>query len=208
MADPARAQIYLVTPPILTLGPFEDLLSATLDAVEVACVRLALATGSEDELMRAGDALRAVCHARDVPLVVADHYRLAARIGLDGAHLGDGARRVRAAREALGASAIVGAFAGASRHDGMTAAEIGADYVSFGPVGDTGLGDGALAPLELFAWWSEMIETPVVAEGGIAPDVAGELASVADFIALRDEVWSHPEGPVAALRAFASLVAG
>ena len=58
-------------------------------------------------------------------------------------HLGDGARQVRAVRKALGADAIVGAFARASRHEGMTAAEIGADYVSFGPVGDTGLGDGA-----------------------------------------------------------------
>ena len=30
--------------------------------------------------------------------------------------------------------AIVGAFCGTSRHDGMTAGEMGADYVSFGPV--------------------------------------------------------------------------
>ena len=86
-------------------------------------------------MARAADALRPVAHARDVPLVVADHFRLAARLGLDGVHLSDGARQVRAARKALGKDAIVGAFARASRHDGLTAAEIGADYVSFGPVG-------------------------------------------------------------------------
>ena len=93
-------------------------------------------------------------------------------------HLSDGARQVRAVRKALGADAIVGAFAHASRHDGLTAGEIGADYVSFGPVGATGLGDGSTAPLDLFEWWSEMIEVPVVAEGGLTPDLAGSAGGV------------------------------
>ena len=56
-------------------------------------MRLALATRSEDEVARAADALRPVAHARDVPLVVADHFRLAARLGLDGVHLTDGPAR-------------------------------------------------------------------------------------------------------------------
>lgn len=204
MTDAPATQIYLVTPPFLTLLPFGDLLAGLLDAVEVACVRLALGTSDEDELMRAADTLRAICHARDVPLVMAEHYRLAARLGLDGVHLRDGSRRVRAAREALGANAIVGAFAGTSRHDGMTAAEIGADYVSFGPVAAGSLGDGTEAPLELFQWWSEMIETPVVAEGGLTLARTEEIARAADFLALGDELWSAPEGPVAALHAFAA----
>ena len=123
-------------------------------------------------------------------------------------HLGDGARQVRAARKALGADAIVGAFARASRHDGMTAAEIGADYVSFGPVGASGLGDGTTAPLDLFAWWSEMIEVPVVAEGGLTPDLAADLAPIADFLALGDELWSRPDGESAALAGFVDRLRG
>ncbi len=165
-------------------------------------MRLALATGSEDDIARAADALRAVCHDRDVPLVVTDHFRLAARLGLDGVHLSDGSRQVRAVRKALGADAIVGAYAHASRHDGMTAAEIGADYVSFGPVGDTGLGDGEIAPFDLFAWWSEMIEVPVVAEGGLDTALAADLAPVADFLALGNEVWGHVDGPEIALAGY------
>lgn len=197
----AQAQLYLVTPPILSLEPFGEVLAELLDAVEVACVRLALASSDEDELMRAADGLRAICHARDVPLVVAEHFRLAARLGLDGVHLHDGARRIRAAREALGANAIVGTHAHASRHEGMTAAEIGADYVSFGPLAASALGDGTVAPLELFEWWSEMIETPIVAEGGLTLETAGQVARVADFLALREEIWGAPE-PLAALREF------
>lgn len=208
MPPEGTARLYLITPPILSLEVFGGVLGELLDTGEVACVRLALATRSEDELTRAADALRAVCHARDVPLVIAEHVRLARRLGLDGVHLADGPRQIRAAREALGADAIVGAHARASRHDGMTAAEIGADYVSFGPVGRTDLGNGEAAPYDLFEWWSEMIETPVVAEGGVTPELAAGIAGVADFIALGEELWSHPEGPAAALRAFRARLAG
>jgi thiamine-phosphate pyrophosphorylase len=199
MSGDERPRIYLITPPAFDPG-LPDRLARLLDGFDVACLRLALAGSNEDEVARAADSLRAVAHARDVPLVVADHFRLAARLGLDGVHLTDGARQVRGAREALGREAIVGAFARASRHDGLTAAEAGADYVSFGPAGATGLGDGTAAPLELFEWWSEVIEVPVVAEGGITPEVAASLARAVDFVALGDELWSHDDGPETALR--------
>ena len=173
--DAATTRLYLITPPAFS-PDLPDRLAALLDATDIACVRLALATAVEDDVARAADALRAVAHERDVPLVVADHYRLVSRLGLDGVHHGDGARQVRAVRKALGPDAIVGAYAHASRHDGLTAGEIGADYVAFGPVGVSALGDGSTAPLDLFQWWAEMIEVPVVAEGGLTLDLARELA--------------------------------
>ncbi len=53
---------------------------------------------------------------------------------------------MRDVRKALGADRIVGAFAGASRHKGMTLAEAGADYVAFGPVGEAGRSATRRAP--------------------------------------------------------------
>jgi thiamine-phosphate pyrophosphorylase len=203
---PVPARLYLVTPPSFSLGGFSEVLADLLDGFEIACVRLALATPSEDSLARAADALREICHPRDVPLVVTDHFRLVRPLGLDGVHLTDGARSLRAARKELGPDAIVGAYAHSSRHEGMTAAEIGADYVSFGPLTPSSLGDGTLAPFELFEWWSEMIEVPVVAEGGLPPELAADLARVADFLALGDELWSHAEGPKAALADYAAQI--
>jgi len=192
-------RLYLVIPPLPTDGTLCDL-EVLLDGFDIACVRVGAGATSEAELRRAADAVRPLCHSRDVNLVLTDHFRLAPGLGLDGVHLNDGQRHVREARKLLGPDAIVGAFAGASRHDGMTAAEIGADYVSFGPVAHSPLGDGTIAEIDLFRWWSEMIETPVVAEGGITPDIATELANCADFLALGDEIWSHPQGSEAALR--------
>jgi thiamine-phosphate pyrophosphorylase len=205
MPAPDRPQLYLVTPAAFDLSVFPDRLSAVLDSVEVACLRLALATRDEDRIARAADVVRAVAHARDVAVVVERHIGIAGRHGLDGVHLPDGARGIRKARAALGRDAVVGAFCGASRHEGMTAGEAGADYVAFGPVVAGALGDGTAAPRDLFAWWSELIEVPVVAEGGLTPDLARDLAPVTDFIALGEEVWSA-EDPAAALRAFAAAL--
>ncbi|KMW56728.1 putative thiamine-phosphate pyrophosphorylase [Candidatus Rhodobacter oscarellae] len=203
MADAEHPQIYLITPPEFALSGFTQSLARVLDTVEVACLRLALSTANEDDVLRAGDALREVAHARDVPLVIERHVQMAERLGLDGVHLTDGARSVREARKALGADAIVGSFCGASRHDGMGAGEAGADYVAFGPVEAGALGDGRAAEHELFAWWSEMIEVPVVAEGGLTPDAVAALSPVADFLGIGQEIWGADD-PAQALQ---SLVA-
>lgn len=200
MDQPEQPQLYLISPPDFELSQFPDLLARILDTVDIACVRLTLASRDEDRLARAADALRDVTHARDVALVISDHMMLVERLGLDGVHLTDAARSVRAARKALGPDAIVGSYCGALRHDGMTAGEAGADYISFGPIGETPLDDGSHAPADLFEWWSQMIELPVVAEGGLTPDTIASLAPVTDFFGIGEEIWSQ-EDPLATLQA-------
>lgn len=182
-------QIYLITPPEFELSAFPDRLDDVLDAHSVACVRLALATRDPERIARAADAVREVCHRADVALVIETHVELVERLGLDGIHLTDGARSVRKVRKTLGADAIVGTYSGGSRHDGMSAGEAGADYVSFGPLSGLGAEDGEGATPELFAWWSEMIELPIVAEGGLTPEIIRAIAPVTDFFALGEEIW-------------------
>jgi thiamine-phosphate pyrophosphorylase len=200
MAAEDRPQIYLITPPGFDLESFPDRLARVLDGVDVACLRFGLATSDADHIGRAADALRAVAHDRDVAVVAETHLQIAERHGLDGVHLTNGARDVRAARKALGSDAIVGAFCGTTRHEGMNAAEAGADYVAFGPAGETLLGTGARADRDLFAWWSEMIEVPVVAEGGLTLALVADLAPVTDFLGIGPEIWGTDD-PLAALRA-------
>jgi len=198
MDTPEQPQIYLITPPSLDPSVFPDRLARVLDSTAIACIRLDLATRDEDDVARAADALREVAHARDVALVISDHVLLAERMGLDGVHLSDAARSVRDARKTLGQDAIVGCFCADSRHDGISAAEAGADYVSFGPIGTSALGDGARAERDLFQWWSEMIEVPVVAEGGLDVALISAFAPYTDFFGIGDEIW-RSEDPAAAL---------
>lgn len=199
-------RIYLVTPPLEDAASFAPILDAALAAAPVACVRLRVVRDEEALISRAADALRETCHRHDVALVVTDHFRLVQQLGVDGVHLADPRLSIREARKLLGEDAIIGGFAGTSRHQGMTLAESGADYVSFGPLVETGLGDGQVADKELFDWWSEMITTPVVAEGGITIELAETLAKSTDFIAAESAVWDHPEGPAAAVKALSALL--
>ncbi len=196
--DADSPQLYLITPPVIDLASFPDTLARVLDAEDIACLRLALATRDEDLILRTGDALREIAHARDIPLVIADHALMVERLGLDGVHLADGQPRIRKLRETLGADAIIGAFCGTLRHDGMNAGEAGADYVSFGPVGENSLGDGERAAREVFEWWSEIVELPVVAEGALTRDLVANFAPVVDFFAIGEEIWGQ-EDPRAAL---------
>ena len=199
MAADDRPQITLITPPAFDPETFADRIGRVLDGTEIACLRLSLGTRDEDILMRAADAAREAGHARDVAVVIDNHLILAERLGLDGVHLTDGSRQVRSARKDLGADAIVGAFCGASRHDGMTAGEAGADYVAFGPIGATALGDGSQAPFDLFEWWSEVIEVPVIAEGALTAELVARFGPVTDFFAVGEEIWST-EDPLSALK--------
>ncbi|CAN0601562.1 unnamed protein product [Ectocarpus sp. 12 AP-2014] len=205
MTSDARPQIYLLTPPEVELSSFPDQLAAVLDTHDIACLRLSLATRDENHITRAADVLREVAHARDVAVVIEAHVALVEKLGLDGVHLGDGARSVRKMRETLGSDAIVGTYAGASKHDGMTAAEAGADYVSFGPVGQSALGDGTRAEHALFEWWSEAIEVPIVAEGDLSEDVIAQFAPVTDFIAIGEEIWRQDDATAALTRLISAM---
>lgn len=198
--QPDRPQLYLLTPPAFDPAPFADTLARVLDALPVACLRLTMAGNDEDMISRSADAMREVAHARDVAIVIERHVLLAERLGLDGVHLPRGAHGIRKLREQLGADAIIGAACGDSRHDGLTAAEAGADYVAFSPVGETPLDDGARVERDLFEWWSEVIEVPVVAEGALTRALVEDLAPVTDFFAIGEEIW-NTDDPLAALRA-------
>lgn len=199
MPETERPQTYLITPPAFELDGFPDRLARVLDGAEVACVRLALATRDEDRLARAADAVREVAHVRDVAIVIESHVQLALRHGLDGVHLTDGARTVRHARKELGTDAIVGAFCRTSRHEGMNAGEAGADYVAFGPVGASPLGDGSIVAFELFEFWSEAIEVPAVAEGALTEALIATYGPVTDFFGIGEEIWRHDDA-LAALK--------
>ena len=193
-------QLYLVTPPSFELDSFVPQLARVLDEQEVACLRLDMASHDEDLILRAGDALRELAHARDIPLVIADHVLMVERLGLDGVHLSDPGTGIRKLRQSMGADAIIGAHCGNLRHDGMAAGEAGADYISFGPVGETLLGDGTRAEREVFEWWSELIEVPVVAEGALTAALIEEFAPVTDFFAIGPEIWGDDD-PLARLKA-------
>ena len=202
-----RPRLYLSTPPQFDPADFAGTLEQALSAGDVACLRLRLADAGEEALLRAAKALKPVCHRHDVALLVSDYFRMVKPAGLDGVHFEGGHNAQKEAREALGPDAVIGVSCGASRDRGLAAGERGADYVSFGPVAvDQGLRVGDTAERDLFVWWQEMIELPVVAEGGMSPELAESLCGAVDFIAVRRSVCEHPDGPGAGVAAYQAAI--
>lgn len=205
--EPA-CQLYLVTPPRLDAAAFSPVLAAALDAGPVAAVQLRLKDVDDDTIRAACERLRPVAQDRDVAFILNDRPDLAAELACDGAHVGQSDASYREARAALGKDGIVGVTCHASRHLAIEAAEAGADYVAFGAFYPTTTKEAKHhADVELLSWWSAMMTVPCVAIGGITLANAPALvAAGADFLAVCAGVWEHPDGPAAAVGAFARLL--
>lgn len=203
-------QLYLITPAALDPAAFAPVLAEALDAGAVAALQLRLKGAEDEAILAAIDMLRPVAQSRGVAFILNDRPDLAARSGCDGVHIGQKDAPYAKARAALGPDAIVGVTCHDSRHLAMLAGEAGADYVAFGAFYPTATKTTEhTADPEILQWWSAIFEVPCVAIGGITPANAPPLvAAGADFLAVSSAVWSHPDGPAAAVRAFAAVLAG
>jgi thiamine-phosphate pyrophosphorylase len=202
-------RLYLVTPPALEPAAFRDRLASALDAGDVGAVQLRLKDLPDDDVRRAIDVLRPVAQSRDVAFILNDRPDLAVAHGCDGAHVGGTDMDPARARALLGELQL-GISCYDSRDAAMLAGEAGADYVAFGAFFASGTKDTDIrADPDLLRWWSEVMELPVVAIGGITPANCGPLVQAgADFLAVVGAVWNHPEGPDAGVRAMNDAIAG
>ena len=173
---PQRCRIYLITPPAIDPVPFAALLAAALDAGDVAAVQLRLKDVSDDILRHAIEVLRPVCQSRGVAFLLNDRADLAKATGCDGAHVGQDDMSAREARRLMGPDLTLGVTCKGSRDLAMQAGEDGADYVAFGAFypSATKAVTGLLNP-EILQWWSEMMELPSCAIGGITAENCGPL---------------------------------
>lgn len=200
-------QLYLISPADVG-GLFPDRLAEALDAGPVAAFQFRVKGVDQHEAARLAEPLRRICADKDVAFIVNDDMGLAKRLGADGVHLGQGDGDPREARALLGIEAQIGVTCHDSRHLAMEAGEAGADYVAFGAFFPTRTKDTGHRPdPSILSWWSAVFEIPCVAIGGITPQNGRPLVEAgADFLAVSGAVWSHPEGPAAAVRAFQPIL--
>ncbi|WP_297513384.1 thiamine phosphate synthase [uncultured Caulobacter sp.] len=205
----ADCRLYLITPPALAdLAAFGHRLAEALDGGDVAALQIRLKDVPDDVVIAAVDALAPIAQARDVAVILNDRPDLAARLPVDGVHVGQSDMAYKEARKLMGGR-MVGVTCHDSRHLAMEAAEAGADYVAFGAFFPTTTKDApTTADPEILTIWQETMETPCVAIGGISAANAARLASAgADFLAVSAGVWAHPEGPGAAVAALNAAIA-
>ena len=205
-------RLYLITPPRLDdLAAFGRALAHALDAGDVAALQIRLKDQPDEVVAAAVDALSPIAQARGAAVILNDRPDLAARLGCDGVHVGQDDAPYAEARRLVGPGRIVGVTCHDSRHLAMEAAEAGADYVAFGAFYPTATkAPKTRAELEILTIWQETMQTPCVAIGGITVATAREVARAgADFVAVSAGVWSHGDGPAAAVKALnAEIAAG
>lgn len=205
---PTGCRVYLITPPALDPEPFAARLAAALDGGDVAAVQLRLKDVDDTAWLRAIDALRPVCQSRGVAFLLNDRADLVRPTGCDGVHVGQEDMPARDARRLIGPDLQLGVTCKGSRDLAMQAGEDGADYVAFGAFyPSTTKQVSALLDPEILAWWSEMMELPSCAIGGITPQNCGPLVRAGvDFLAVVGCVWNHPDGPGAGVRALNTAI--
>jgi thiamine-phosphate pyrophosphorylase len=194
MAEAPR--LYLITPPLAEAGSFASIFESALKAGDVACVFLRLAPQAMSEQKKVVAALLPLAQARGAALLLDDPV-LAARSDADGVHVDGLGAALEAALTTMKPDKIVGVGGLANRHEAMQAGEANVDYVMFGGPDETYESDTAL--FDRVAWWAEIFTVPCVGYAGRLEDVALLVEAGADFIALGDAVWNHPEGAAAAV---------
>jgi len=206
--DEAGCRVYLITPERFDAAPFAASLAAALDAGDVAAVQLRLKDVDDDTWRRTIDVLRPVCQSRGVAFLLNDRADLVMRTGCDGAHVGQDDMAATEARRLMGPELTLGVTCKGSRDLAMQAGEDGADYVAFGAFfpSTTKAVTNQVDP-EILRWWSELMELPCCAIGGITAENCAPLVQAgADFLAVVGCVWNHPAGPAAGVRALNAAI--
>ncbi len=196
-----QPRLYLVTPAIADAAGFAPMLKTALSSGDVAAVLLRLADGDDRTQINRVKALAPVVQGAGAALLLDGHAGLVARAGADGAHIA--AADVSDALEALKPDWIVGVGSVSSRHDAMTAAEAGCDYVMFGEPDAQGRRPPFETTLERVAWWAEVFEIPCVAYAASLEEIPPLIEAGADFIAVGhdagDWIWTDPARALASL---------
>jgi thiamine-phosphate pyrophosphorylase len=209
MADTA-ARLYLITP-VLEDASFVPQLSEACATGAVAAVLLRLAPADERTLTNQVKALAPAAQEHGAAVIVttdgkADLATVAARGGADGAHIAGDPTLVRELRDRLKSERALGVGGIRTKDDAMTLGEAGVDYLLFGEPRPDGSLPSLESVVERAAWWAEIFETPCVAYAPSLEAVAPLAATNAEFVAVGDAVWSHPDGVAAGVKAAAEIL--
>ena len=203
MSNRPAPRLYLSVPLVggtQSLDPavLAPTLAAMLAAADVAAVLLRLPESDDRTLINQVKLLSSTIQQRGAALLLEGRPDIAVKAGADGAHL-SGLGEFETALAMLKPDRIVGCGGLATRHDAMTAAELGADYVMFGEADVDGHRPSFDTVLERVAWWAEVFEVPCVGYAGSAAEIEPIAQAGAEFVAVGEWIFQNTRGPVQAI---------
>ena len=183
-----------------------DVIEAALDA-GVKAVQLRERDLSDSELLPLAEELRKLTFSYNARLLINDRIDVAMDVKADGVHLGGHSEPIDVVREKIGPEMLIGVSTH-SKVEIHTAAEKGADFVTFGPVYATPSKAiyGPPQGVEKLKDACRNCPLPVFALGGITSERAVECCQAgASGIALISAIIASPS-PKEAARSFLSRI--
>lgn len=205
-ASPGRG-LYVITDCVrLDYGQVLERTRAMLHA-GVAAVQYRDKNPDRDARLDMAARLHEVCTAFDIPLIVNDDVETALAAGAEGVHLGRDDAGLAAARQRLGAAALIGISCYNDFDRAAAAAKAGADYVAFGAMFPTSTKQATVpATPELITRAKATLSVPVAAIGGITPENCRPLLDAgADLLAVISSVYLADD-PAAVVERFNEII--
>lgn len=201
-----RCRLVLVVPDGDDAEALAAKLEAALSGGDIASVIVPQYGSDEQVFQKRAELLVPLIQDGGSAALIAGDSRIAGRVKADGLHL-EAVADLAEAMEKFTPKMIVGAGGAPDRHRALEVGEARPDYIFFGKL------DGDIKPeanpksLALAEWWASMIEIPcVVMAGTDGASVVSVAETGAEFVAVREAVFSHPEGPAEAVRQINSLL--
>ncbi|TWI82245.1 thiamine-phosphate pyrophosphorylase [Roseibium hamelinense] len=202
-----RPRLFLVTPTRFEPGKLAIELKAAFQGGDVASVLIYMPSASSKELQAAAEQLVPIIQEGGAAALIYGDTQVAGRAGADGAQIETSLEDVKLAVESLQPSRIVGAGGTKLKHEDMEWAETGIDYLFYGRLDLPEKEDPHAKTIARAQWWADLFETPCVALAGNtvrSAEIAAETG--ADFIAMKDAVWQHADGPASAVAAINTIL--
>ena len=207
MKPPLRRGLYPITPDWADTTRMRVVTEALLKGGAVL-LQYRNKIASPELAQAQAQAMLALCRQYRVPLLINDDLALAKAIGADGAHIGQDDGELAAAREQLGADAIIGVSCYADLDRARNAAHGSADYVAFGAMYTSPTKPHAPpAPMSLLRA-ARPLGKSVACIGGITADNAAALvAAGADLLAVISDLYEAAD-PRSRAATYAALFVG
>jgi thiamine-phosphate pyrophosphorylase len=191
-------RLYLATPEVDDPASLVASLPALLAGADVAAVLVRIKPTDPRGMISRIKVLAPAIQDRGAALLLDGHAELVARGGADGAHL-TGIEALQEALPTLKPDRIAGVGGLATRHDSMSAGELGADYVLFGEPDAQGKRPSIEAIAERLQWWAELFEPPCVGFAASREEAYEFAGAGADFVLVGDFIWADPRRALVAL---------
>lgn len=192
-----RCRIVLIAPP---QRASRQTLEEALGAGDMASVILTAGEMDEQQFQRHCADLVPLIQNHDCAALIGEDTQIMGRVSADGVLVEKPGTTYRDTIARFSPQRIVGLGGIRERHRALEIGEANPDFVFFGK------SDGDIRPdphpknLALAQWWAEMVEIPCVVMAGTSLESVIECAATgADFVAVNLAVFSHVDGPAAAI---------